>query len=238
MTKVILTSLFCICGTILLGQISAADLVSKSMSYHDPDGQLAKEQFTLKLLETRPNGADRSTKVYINQSEQVFSIKSVRDGKKVTMQKEGEEVSFLIDDNADLSTEQIEQYRLHPERLEFMVNYYRYLWMSPLVLKDPGTVIHDQVKKADFFGTASLEIKVTYDPAVGKDIWYFYFHPETYALVGYRFYHNEKANDGEYILFSGELETNGIRLPKSRKWYTHKQDRYLGEDILELLLLH
>ena len=65
MTKVILTSLFCICGTILLGQISAADLVSKSMSYHDPGGQLAKEQFTLKLLETRPNGADRSTKVYI-----------------------------------------------------------------------------------------------------------------------------------------------------------------------------
>jgi len=79
---------------------------------------------------------------------------------------------------------------------------------------------------------------VTYDPEVGDDIWYFYFHPETYALVGYRFYHNESANDGEYILFSGELESYGIRIPQTRKWYTHKEDKYLGADTLETLIIH
>jgi len=77
-----------------------------------------------------------------------------------------------------------------------------------------------------------LEIKVTYDPSVGKDIWYFYFDPTTYALRGYRFYHDEAKNDGEYILIDGEVTINGVKFPKNRAWYTHKEGKYLGNDDL------
>ena len=51
----------------------------------------------------------------------------------------------------------------------------------------------------------------------------------------YRFYHDEAAGDGEYIVLDGELEAAGLRLPKSRAWYIHKEDRHLGTDVLVAL---
>ena len=102
-------------------------------------------------------------------------------------------------------------------------------------LKDPGTIVHPDAKVQDFFGQSLIEIKVTYDPLVGADTWYIYFDPKDFSLKGYRFYHDEEINDGEYILFEGELSYRNVRIPKQRKWYTHKEDRYLGADILKSL---
>lgn len=63
---------------------------------------------------------------------------------------------------------------------------------------------------------------------------YFYLDP-TAALVGYRFFHDEAANDGEYIVPEGEVEGAGLRLSKSRAWSVERDDRYLGTDTLETL---
>jgi len=107
------------------------------------------------------------------------------------------------------------------------------LWLLPIKLSDPGTVIDEKVIEKDFFGKVGWQIKVTYSPEVGKDTWYFYFDQSNYALIGYRFYHDERKNDGEYILLEGEVQGDGIRIPAVRKWYKHQKDEYLGQDILE-----
>ena len=75
-------------------------------------------------------------------------------------------------------------------------------------------------------------LRVTYDEGVGDDTWYFYFDPRSYALVGYRFYHDPAKNDGEYIVLEGESEIGSLRLPRTRKWYTHADDRHLGTDTI------
>lgn len=111
-----------------------------------------------------------------------------------------------------------------------MKDYYQYLWALPMKLKDPGTIIDPNVHARDFFGQELLEVRVTYDQEVGNDIWYFYFHPDTYALSGYRFYHDESKNDGEYILIEGEKQVNGMKIPARRHWYTHTDRRLLGTD--------
>ena len=100
-------------------------------------------------------------------------------------------------------------------------------------LRDEGTQIYEKVTTTTFQDKEVLSMKVTYDKAVGEDIWYFYFNPKNYALVGYRFYHDEDVNDGEYIPLEGEEVINGIRFPKTRTWYVNKDDRLLGADILE-----
>ena len=51
-------------------------------------------------------------------------------------------------------------------------------------------------------------------------------------MIGYRFYHDEAANDGEYIELEGIQEGGGLRLPRARTWYTHKEDKLLGTDTL------
>jgi len=213
-------------------QETAKGILEKSITYHDPKGILSKEHVTLELLGSRPNGPDQTTTVFLHQSKQEVSIKNMQDDYEIEMQKSGDQVIFTVDGRKDLTEEEITKYRLTAERLDLMKNYYRYLWLAPLVLHDPGTILHDKVSRKDFFGKDALELKITYDPTVGEDIWYFYFDTKTYAMVGYRFYHDETANDGEYILLSEEINYKSVRIPKNRKWYTHKEDKFLGEDRL------
>jgi hypothetical protein len=113
-----------------------------------------------------------------------------------------------------------------------MRDYYGYLYGLPMKLKDKGTQIEDKIKRVKFQGKEYLSIKVTYEAKVGKDTWYFYFNPATYALEGYRFYHDESKNDGEYITLEGLETVQGIKIPKTRAWYVNKDDKFLGKDIL------
>ena len=113
-----------------------------------------------------------------------------------------------------------------------MRNYFVYLYGLPMKLQDKGTVIDEKVTKTKFQGKEYLSIKVTYEANVGKDTWYFYFDPTTYALSGYRFYHKEEDNDVEYITLEGLETVQGIKIPKVRTWYYNKDDKLLGADIL------
>ena len=54
----------------------------------------------------------------------------------------------------------------------------------------------------------------------------------------YQFYRmddddNQKDDTGEYIILTEEETINGIKLPKNRAWYTNKDDKLLGTDILK-----
>ncbi len=104
-------------------------------------------------------------------------------------------------------------------------------------LLDPGTNLSDKVELKTFKGKEYLVFQVTYDKAVGSDVWYFYFNPETYAMEIYQFFKTdangkEKLDSGEYILLSEEVEVKGIKMPKVRAWYYNKDDMYLGTDTL------
>ncbi len=213
--------------------MSSEYILNKSIVYHDPDGILMYKDIALGLNETRPNGDDRKSDLLFNISKSSYEFKKIADGVEVKTTINSDGLIFSVDGKPDLSQETLDKYRLSEKRARMMKNYYEYLWLVPLKLKDPGTIINPKAKKGNFFDKQSLEIKVTYDPQVGHDIWYFYFHPETYALQGYRFYHDESKNDGEYIILDGETRYKSVRLPKTRKWYTHKEDKFLGSDILE-----
>ncbi|MFT4566286.1 MAG: hypothetical protein ACI9FN_001241 [Saprospiraceae bacterium] len=216
----------------LLGQMSATEVINRSIQYHDPKGILEDEKISMHFIETRPNGSDRKSDVTIDLAKELYIINREVDNHHVSMKWQKNKSQFKLDASSKLNIEQIEEYNLNDERLHKMKDYYRYLWHLPMTLKDPGTIISDKVQSVLFNDQESLEIKTTYDPKVGADIWYFYFNPETYALIGYRFYHDESANDGEYILLTEEYQSGELRLPKKRAWYMHKDDKYLGEDIL------
>ena len=64
-------------------------------------------------------------------------------------------------------------------------DYYTYLMGLPMKLKDPGTLISPQGILIERQGTSYWMLKVTYEPEVGSDTWYFYFDTETFALKQY-----------------------------------------------------
>ncbi len=135
--------------------------------------------------------------------------------------------------SAEISDDLRERYRLSCEGIEWWRDYYGYLYGLPAKLQDPGTRLAADVETTTFQGKQVLALKVTYDADVGEDTWYFYVDPSTYALIGCRFYHDESKNDGEYIVFEGEVVQDGLWLPKTRRWYMNADDAYLGADVIE-----
>ncbi len=222
-------------NTISSQNITPEDLISKSIQYHDPSGLLMKKDVSMLFTGTRPGGEDSKTTVVFNIKKETFQMENMRDEMSIVSSVDKGNATILLDGKKEYSDEMKEKYRLDPKRVVMMKNYYQYLWLMPMKLNDPGTIIDPEVKQVDFFGEDLLQVKVSYSPEVGKDVWYFYFNPTSYAMQGYRFYHDEAKNDGEYILLEDEAIYENIRLPQKRTWYTHKEDKLLGTDILDKL---
>lgn len=210
----------------------ASEVLDRSIAYHDPHGDWGRTGLRLAIRETRPDGTERRTRILINAPLDSFEIQTQRDGAEIEGLMAGEQCLLTLDGSAEFSDEQRNKYRLTCENLGWLRNYYTYLWGLPMKLRDPGTRLDPKVIDTSYRERPVWAIRVKYDPKVGTDTWYFYFDPQTYALVGYRFYHDEALNDGEYILLQGEIEDSGMRLPARRAWYVNADDRYLGDDTL------
>ena len=211
---------------------AAATVVDRSIAHHDPEGRWGNAGFEMSFRETRPDGSERRTRVRFNDRLDAFEILTQREEAAIEGLLAGDDCVLTLDGSTEFSDQEAEKYRLTCERIQWLRNYYTYLWGMPMKLRDPGTRVDPEVTDAWYQERQVLSVRVTYDEAVGSDTWYFYFDPQTYALVGYRFYHDEAANDGEYIVLKGETEAAGMRIPTTRSWFTNAEGRHLGDDIL------
>ncbi|NER19037.1 DUF6503 family protein [Spongiivirga citrea] len=214
-------------------ELTATKLLDRSIAYHDPEGNWKQFQSILHINLEMPDRPTRKSEVYLNLPKQVFGLKTIQDTITTYRKLENGKCSFSLNGKTELDSTEIKKHRADCERTTMYRNYYTYLYGLPMKLKDPGTIIDPKVEKREFKGKEYLVLRATYDKNVGTDEWYFYFDPETYALKVYQFYKDKTKNDGEYILLTDELETNEIKLPKTRVWYYNNNDGYLGTDDLE-----
>ena len=216
----------------LAQEISAQELLDKSIAYHDPDGKWAnfKGSFTIKM-ET-PKRPVRTTKIELDFPQQYFKSSVERGGISTTAEWKAGQCTHSLEGSTTFTAAQAKEHGLNCKRTNKMRDYYVYLYGLPMKLKDPGTQLDPKVYTKTLKGKSYHCLKVTYVETVGKDIWYFYLDKTTAQLRHYQFYHDEAANDGEYILLSGEANIEGIKMPKERAWYMNGDDRYLGTDFL------
>ncbi len=215
---------------------SAAELLDKSIAHHDPGNQWYERNHTVDLISKRPSGEDRPTTVLLHHKDAMFGMEMTRDGHAIKTQLKSGDCTATVDGASEFTEEQAEKYRLSCEGITRWRDYHGYMLGMPMNLKDPGTILDPVAKRTTFMGEDVIALRVTYDEAVGSDIWYFYLDPSNYALIGTRFYHDESKNDGEYLTFEGEIEAEGIRLPEARKWYYNSNDEFLGEDVIRGIL--
>jgi hypothetical protein len=233
MKKIILPILLVFTVNTIVSQVLAGtELLEKAIAYHDPSQQWRSFRGTLGITMNSPNSSDRFSKVTFNLPANYFKLVVRKDS--VTYEQELNKGTCVqkLNGSTSISPEDAQKYRLSCERAFTMKNYYTYLYGLPMKLKDPGTIIAEKVIQKSFKGKDYLVLKVTYEETVGKDVWYFYFDPKTYALNVYQFFHDEAVNDGEYILLEGEMTIQNMKIPLKRTWYTNKEDRYLGTDVL------
>lgn len=210
---------------------AAEELIARSIAYHDPGGRWGSAEIALRIMESRPNGVLRAVDVGMAPGRGAMEVSRETDAAVVSFAVGGEEIlRRAVDANEDLDAETLAGHGLDPERVMWLRNYYLFVWGLPMKLRDPGTIVDPEPAPDSYDGREALKVRVTYDPEVGSDTWYFYFDPESARLIGYRFYHDESANDGEYIRLEGEIESGRLRLPARRRWFFHSNDEFLGED--------
>lgn len=229
-------TLWCLSFLCTAQNISAKQLLDNAITYHDPTGkwEYFNSSFTVEM--TTPNAALRRSHITINLKGEYFNVDAKRDTviKTYTMDKGACKMAY---NGKLLDSLQAKTKNMSCDRATLYKNYYTYLYGLPMKLKDPGANLSETVEKKSFKGKDYLVLKVTYDKAVGSDVWYFYFNPNTYAMEVYQFFKtdkngNEKLDSGEYILLTEEAIVQGIKMPKVRAWYYNKDNKYLGTDTL------
>ena len=217
-------NLLMILGSVLLfpanlsAQAWAKDILASSIGYHDPEGNWEQFSGSFTIEVTSKDKPSFTREVIIDLSQEYFELIETRGDATKT---------YRIDKGVYATEDSLTQARTLKLR-----DYHTYLYGLPMKLKDPGAQIDPKTERVIFHGRESIRMRVTYDPSVGSDTWYFYFNPENYALIAYQFYHNEAIGDGEYILLE-ELETvEGIKMPKIRSWYYNNDGSYIGTDEL------
>lgn len=210
---------------------SPRELVERSIAYHDPGGVWESAAVELRLVESRPDRPDRTTEIRMDAGNGRVSVTRETGDGATRFETAGDTiVAREVDGETDLDEEAFAEHGLSEEGVLRLRNYYLYLWGLPMKLRDPGAVFSDETVPDTWEGQDALRVRVTYDPEVGGDTWYFYFDPADARLLGYRFHHDEEKNDGEYILLSGEVAGGGLRLPKKRSWYWNDDGGFLGDD--------
>ena len=218
--------------------ISGAQLLEKAIQYHDPNGQWASFNGEFKIVMEMPDSPKRTSQITINLPDEYFNVKAARDSVITEYTVDKGECQIKLNGSKEISKADLDLHKLSCERANLYKNYYTYLYGLPMKLKDQGTNVSDVVERKTFKGKDYLVLKVTYDEAVGKDIWYFYFNPKSYAMEIYQFFKTDedgkvKMDSGEFIMLS-EIETiNQINIPKVRAWYYNKDDAYLATDVLK-----
>lgn len=211
--------------------ISGEAVVERSINYHDPTGAWATGRHSLTLYEDRPTASTyRITRLTFDHPAGSFTLDQQRDRDHIYRFSSADSCVVRINGADKPFVEAMDINLLRCQDNERIRNYYTYLWGLPMKLQDDGTRIHPRVYLRDFYGQQLLEVGVSYSPETGSDVWYFYFDPTTYALRGYRFYHDEARNDGEYVLLRDEVELGPLRLPARREWYSNAEREYLGVD--------
>jgi len=231
--KYVLLSVFLLHGVLNYAQeITGTQLLERAIAYHDPENNWSSFKGKMLIEMENPKSSPRSTVIEMKLPNNYFKSTVKKDNYTIESELDNGECTLKLNGSTSIFPKIKDSLNISCDRAKMMKNYYTYLYGLPMKLKDPGTIINNNVVKKTFKGKEYLVLKATYEKEVGNDTWYFYFDPKTYAMEVYQFFHDESKNDGEYILLSEMITVNGIKIPKVRAWYYNKGDVYLATDNL------
>lgn len=206
-------------------------LLPKTLAYHDPEENWLKLKTRLYLSSTDTAGKENTFEIELDNLTGYFAHIHREDGKEIVKGMTRGKEFYLLNGKTEISAEDRKKYELTPEGVQWVHRFYGYLYGLPMKLTDESAKLMDAQTQEKIGDKTYRVLQVTYDPVVGKDNWFFYLDPQTYALQAYRFNHGEPGS-GEYILLEEEEMVQGIKIPKVRKWYLNKNNQYLGTDTL------
>lgn len=219
-------------------QNSASSIIEQSIQYHDPKGNWSKFKANLNFNSiVERNGkvdtSDRHVHLDISKNNFYMNLDVNRDRAELFLNKKECGGQFL--DKSKNQQSVLNENNLTCDRAKMYNSYYRYLLGMPMKLRDPGTIIHDDVMEIDYKGKLYDVIKVTYEPNVGTYTWLFYFDKETRALDLMEFSKDGTFQNGETIELNNKLSYQKMILPGQLKWLVLPERNFLAEENIKYL---
>lgn len=211
---------------------TGAELLEKTLAYHDPDGSWMSQRVELQIETGYADGRTRVRLARIDYGSADYSDRVEQDGHVLEQEIIGDECHLRLDGETDFDPALAEELRFSCDGARMYRDYVSYLWGLPMKFHDPGAIVGEAVTASEFQGQAVLDLKISYDPEVGSDVWHAYIEPESGRMVGYAFYKSPAEERGEYIVLEGEVKIGNARVPAARSWYTIPGNEFLGTDTL------
>jgi Family of unknown function (DUF6503) len=233
--KHLLLVFICLAVTKIMAQtpMTAQVLLQKSMAYHDPKGNWGKlhQKFYFHAIE--PTDSSIYEQLFLDNRYSFFGHHSKIEGNKVEKAIMDTVLYSRVNGDTSMTLEMRKKCRVMPRAIKMARNSYTFLYGLPMKLTDKGVLLDPEVKRDTFNKKEYWVLKANFEKSVGKDTWFLYINPTTYAMEGYRFYHNRKPNDGEFIVCEDILTVQGMRLPRVRHWYSNETGEFIASDIIE-----
>ncbi|MFQ5743530.1 MAG: DUF6503 family protein [Acidobacteriota bacterium] len=214
-------------------QKSAAEgLLDRAIAYHDPDGIWSRKPLRFDIKMGHSEWWDRNVDLFVDNASGIFELHMTWHEDIIEVTRRGDTWTTKLNGSESITREDREKHDLEPEQLSYWSNYFLFLLGLPMKLKDPGTILDPGPTAMTFQGREVLAIRATYEPEVGTDTWYLFFEPGTGRLLGCQFFHDQDKNDGDTMVFEGEVVVGGLRLPKRRTWYSNSDGSLRGTDTI------
>ena len=214
-------------------KLSGTEVLNKSIEYHDPKGNWPKFHGQLYFHAKEPQDTAIYERVFLDNRYSFFGHISNVDDKRIEKGIMDTLYFSRINGDSSITAEDRKKYRLLKRAITAARNSYLFLYGLPMKMKDNGISIRSEVETDTFNRKICYVAKADFDKKIGNDSWILYVNKSNFALEGYRFYHNRKPNDGEFIICQDIIEIQHIKIPQTRYWYSNETGEYIATDIVE-----
>lgn len=214
-------------------QLSSPDLLKKSQSIHDPNDKWNELELSIHIQEPRIGNPPRYSKVRLNNVNGAFELIRNREQhlSKHIIDENGE-AKIYLNDSEEIADSLVEKFRLKSERNIGYRDFYQLMYGLPMSLNDESIDNIGAVEVKNFNDQECYQIPIELKEAMFSKNWVIYIAKDSYRLKGLEIVFPEDASKGERLYFEGNIDLQGVQIPRFRHWHEYAGDNYSGSDII------
>ena len=210
------------------------DIVKKSIAYHDSANRLKDNPLVFKVKHYGGSGAlfGESLMEIDQKKGYIYELASLQSDSSLTIERYmlGDSSWAKLNGSSDFSKEDAKKHYLDEAGVLYMTNYYRYIFSLPHNLIQDGAALSDSLYRKEFKGIDCYWVSPKYDDSIQRERWTYFFDPESFKLIGGLFCYKSPEKDGNYSIFEGEKEIDGMKFPEIHDWKDYNTDKSIGKD--------
>jgi hypothetical protein len=212
--------------------LSGEEVLNKAIEYYDVFHSWNNYYGKVKAINIRDNGTMYEEVVEINTRDGFYQRTSISGNDKVVVGIINGQCFSEINGESNPSRDIIKEWWSGGCDDLRRLKQHQYFELGMLMeLQTSGLTLEKTVKTADFLGSECYALTFTCDTNKVKNnyfregYWVVYLDPQNYSVKGY------KLGSGYYVVCSGILDVNGIKVPICKSYFRTKDNSYISVEV-------